>query len=230
MSTKSYYAGHQDQRFGHVTFSQHGEDLMLANMFNLMGIDRPSYIDLGAHHPTTISNTKLLYDRGSRGVNVEANPTLFGAFTQDRPEDVNICRAVVPKSWAMTSDIHPMYVFDKTSGRNTMLHLEAVGFSASSSIPIEGKMDVLCMTVDNLIDRYGAPDLFSCDVEGLDLEVLSEAAFKGKRAPKVIIVETRKHQETAMCAVMAREHNMWRFCRMGENMIFVHDEYIRYVR
>src|SRR5690606_9910227 len=75
-----YYSGHPDQHYGHITYSQHGEDLLILNLFDQLQIKNPSYLDLGAHHPTDISNTKLLYDRGSRGVNIEANRHLIEAF------------------------------------------------------------------------------------------------------------------------------------------------------
>ncbi len=68
---------HPDQRFGGVTHAQHGDDIIIRAVFDNLGIDNPSYLDIGAHHPTNISNTKLFYDAGSRGINVEANPNLF---------------------------------------------------------------------------------------------------------------------------------------------------------
>jgi hypothetical protein len=88
------YGGHRDQKWGPTSYAQHGDDFQILNLFNLLGIDRPTYIDLGAHHPETISNTKLLYDRGSRGINVEANPNLFKAFESQRLGD----GTVIPKS------------------------------------------------------------------------------------------------------------------------------------
>ena len=45
---------------------------------------------MGAHHPERISNTKLFYDSGSRGINVEANPELHKIFLEERPEDINL--------------------------------------------------------------------------------------------------------------------------------------------
>ncbi len=89
------YEGHPDQAFGHISYSQHGEDLFLLNIFRLIGIETPSYLDLGAHHPWHISNTALMYHRGSRGVNVEANPILFEAFLTERPLDKNVNMGVV---------------------------------------------------------------------------------------------------------------------------------------
>ena len=55
-----------DQRFGPQTYAQGGEDLVLLNIFARLGIARPTWLDIGAHHPWRISNTALLYARGWR--------------------------------------------------------------------------------------------------------------------------------------------------------------------
>ena len=77
-----------DQLYGSRTYAQHGDDLAILNIFDMIGITRPSYLDIGAHDPFKISNTALLYLRGSRGINVEANPRLIEAFRVQRPDDV----------------------------------------------------------------------------------------------------------------------------------------------
>ena len=79
----------------HRSYSQCGEDLIIAFLFRSLGIERPGYIDIGAHHPTYLSNTRLLYARGSRGINIEANPALIRRFRTQRPGDVNLNIGIV---------------------------------------------------------------------------------------------------------------------------------------
>ena len=67
-----------------VSYSQFGEDLAL---INLIGDRTGRYLDIGAHHPSRFSNTRLLYERGWSGVNVEANPELISAFEKARARD-----------------------------------------------------------------------------------------------------------------------------------------------
>ncbi len=86
---------HPHQWYGGRTYAQHGDDLAIINLFNCLRIQQPSWLDIGAHHPFHLSNTALLYQRGSRGINVEANPALMEAFKLHRPEDKNVCVAVV---------------------------------------------------------------------------------------------------------------------------------------
>ena len=79
----------------HRSYSQCGEDLILGFLVRSLGIERPSYIDIGAHDPTYLNNTKLLYQRGSRGINIEANPALIQRFKRQRPADINLNIGVV---------------------------------------------------------------------------------------------------------------------------------------
>ena len=72
------------------SYSQCGEDLLVQYIFNLRGIQKPSYIDIGANHPYFLSNTALFYEKGSRGINIEANPQLAENFKTHRPEDINL--------------------------------------------------------------------------------------------------------------------------------------------
>src|SRR5689334_18987985 len=66
--------------FGIHSYSQCGEDIIIDHVFRLRGIPSPSYIDIGANHPYFINNTAMFYERGCRGINIEANPQLLSAF------------------------------------------------------------------------------------------------------------------------------------------------------
>ena len=69
---------------------QHGEDLVL---WGLLGADAAApgfYVDVGAHDPAKYSNTKLFYDAGWRGLNVDPRPGMKAAFDAARPRDVNV--------------------------------------------------------------------------------------------------------------------------------------------
>jgi len=211
----SNYQGHRDQHFGHITYSQHGEDLMLCNIFKLLGIEKPSYLDVGAHHPESISNTKLLYDRGSRGVNVEANPHLIQAFLNQRPEDTNLSVGVHTESG---SAIFLMY--DNRSGRNTFSIDEAKRMQGVMQVQTAETLPVV--TLNQIVNTHCKgvfPDLLSMDIEGLDFEVLDHADFT-KNWPKVIVVETRR-DDTEKMQQMLELKGYALCCRMGENLIFV---------
>lgn len=214
------YQGHRDQKFGHISYSQHFEDGMLLNIFDLIGIVKPSYLDIGAHHPEIISNTKLLYDRGSRGVNVEANPNLISEFNRLRPEDKNLNIGV-----GVTSGESVFYMYSDTSGRNTFSFQETKTLEGVLEVRKTMKLPVL--TLNQIVTKYcdgKFPDLLSCDIEGFDYAVLSTTEF-GRVGPKVIIVETRRDEHNQMVHMLNRK-SYFLHCRMGENLIFVYMDYL----
>jgi FkbM family methyltransferase len=182
------YGGHPDQAFGPSTYAQHGDDLVLLNIFEAIGVDRPAYLDIGAHHPLNISNTALLYQRGCRGVNVEANPNLIGAFHAQRPEDLNLNCGVNDVSGKMT-----FYMIDKWSGRNSFDRQAVERFvEENPNFSITERISIPVVTVDELIAKHCQgrfPDLLSIDVEGLEGRILRSISYE-KWAPKVICAET----------------------------------------
>lgn len=211
---------HADQHFGCFTYAQQGEDLMILNMFKLIGILQPSYLDLGAHHPSIISNTKLLYERGSRGVNIEANANLLHAFNMERPHDKNVNLAVVPENTEIS--YQPFYMFSDTSGCNTLSPLEVK--HRKDVLDFQSAVMVPTRTIDQIVnDHCGGiyPDFLNCDIEGLDFDVLQSATFLGENHPDIICVEVRNHQGQSMHSMLQGKGFEYH-CRMGENMLFVH--------
>jgi hypothetical protein len=49
--------GDKSADFTKVSFSQIGEDLIVDFIFQVRGIQKPTYIDIGAFHPEFLSNT-----------------------------------------------------------------------------------------------------------------------------------------------------------------------------
>ena len=74
-----------------VSFSQYGEDVLL---HNLRPAHRGTYVDVGAFHPWTHSNTYKLYLRGWSGVTIEPNPDVAPLFRQVRPRDIHLVQGI----------------------------------------------------------------------------------------------------------------------------------------
>lgn len=183
------YTGHPDQAFGSITYSQHGEDLFVVTFFHLIGIRNPSYLDIGAHHPTNISNTALLYTRGSRGINIEANPNLMQKFYEFRPDDLNLNIGIADQNGFMT-----YYMIDDFSGRNTFDKKTADEFVQSHpEFSISATKEIPVMKLDDVVNKYCDgiyPDFLTIDVEGLDESILKASSISDKNGPKLICVET----------------------------------------
>lgn len=75
-----------------VSYSQLNEDNIIDWLTGHK--EKGTYIDIGAFDPDEISNTKLFYLRGWRGINVEPNEAGYKKFLERRPEDVNLNCAV----------------------------------------------------------------------------------------------------------------------------------------
>lgn len=177
----------REQAFGSTTYAQCGDDLYFANIFGLLKVDKPSYLDIGAHHPLDGSNTALLYQRGSRGVVVEANPDLIDNFRRERPNDTVLNVGVGPQPGTL-----PFYRIDTLSGRNTFSKTTAEEFVRKHpQFKINDVIQVEVATLNDIVQKYcdgKFPDLLSIDAEGMDFEILESADFSRSR-PKVICAE-----------------------------------------
>lgn len=171
----------------HHSFSQCGEDLIVQFLFDtLLGVSAPTYLDIGAHHPTYLSNTYLFYRRGCRGVLVEPDPALFRVIAAKRKRDVCL-NAGIGVGAAREADF---FVMSATT-LNTFVREEAERIAAAGRHRIEKVMRIPLRPVNELMAEHfrGAPDFVSLDVEGLDLEILSSMDFERFR-PRVFCVET----------------------------------------
>lgn len=207
---------HPHQWYGGRTYAQHGDDLALLNIFGCLRISKPSYLDIGAHHPFELSNTALLYARGSRGINVEANPALIPAFEKYRPEDKNVCVAVGPRSGSAK-----LNRINATSGCNSLLPIEGHG-------KLLDAVEVPVLTIGEIVSIYAGgcwPDLLSMDIEGMDLAVLYSADFRNS-GPKVICAEAVSSSGNISSELreMMPPRGYFLHSWAGSNMLFVRAE------
>lgn len=173
------------KKFQKISYSQSGEDVIIDYIFSLRRISKPTYLDLGANHPFNFNNTFLFYNRGSRGVNIDANPKSIKQFEYHRPFDVNINVGVGNRK-----DELDFYVFDYDP-LSTFSVFEAEKLQKSGSKLIE-KLKIEIKDVNTIISEYCKgiyPDLVSIDIEGLD-EIIIKALYFDNSKPKVLCVET----------------------------------------
>lgn len=180
---------------GKRSYSQYGEDIILLSVFNQLRITKPSYLDIGAHHPSILSNTCYFYENGCNGVNVEPDPYLFKRFKYKRKRDVNL-NVGIGFGKEETVDFYIM------SARvlNTFSKEEAERVQALGKYKIEKKIKVQLVNVNSILEKYfnkEAPDFISIDVEGLDLDILKSFDFNRFR-PKVFCIETSEYNEKQM--------------------------------
>jgi FkbM family methyltransferase len=182
----------QTKQLYKISYSQSGEDLIIRFIFEALGIEQPSYLDIGAHDPYYISNTALLYSNGSRGINVEPDPQLFSAFLEARPNDINLNIGI--STFPGEVNFYKM----STPTLNTLSKDEAERYRDESGYQIESVTKIRVDTIANILSRYcneKFPDLLSLDVEGLDLEIIKSLNYQNS-LPVVICVETISFSES----------------------------------
>jgi FkbM family methyltransferase len=174
------------------TFSQCGEDRILAFLFWQLAIPTPRYLDVGTWHPCVGNNTYLFYRAGARGVCVEPNPDLVPLIREKRPGDEVLNVGVSAEE---SGPCH-YYVFEDGS-HNTFDAELAAARARSGREPILKEMSVPVVSLESIITDY-FPDgleLLSLDTEGLDLALLKSLNYK-KYRPLAICAETVEFSET----------------------------------
>ncbi|MBQ7576901.1 MAG: FkbM family methyltransferase [Synergistaceae bacterium] len=196
------------QKDGHVincgaTYSQFGEDCIIRAIFECLGIEKPSYIDIGANDPFLRSNTALFYDQGSRGINIEPNPILFKRIESARKEDINIMAGI-----GESDSVMQFYLMDADT-LSTFSKQEAESYRDNHGFNIIGTINVNVITLKSIIDKYCAgvfPDFMSLDTEGLD-EIILRTLKDCPSLPKVICTETweygrKVHHIPEVCEIL----------------------------
>lgn len=183
---------------GARSYAQSGEDAIADFVFRALRVDRPTYLDIGAHHPRYLSNTCRFYERGCRGVNVEPDPDLFRAFAQQRPNDVNLNAGIGIGIGADAGGTSlPFYVLSERT-LNTFSRTEAERCVAGGSQRIEAVIEVPVYGINTICEQHFAgsgPDFLTVDVEGLDFEIVRSLDLDRFR-PALICVETLTYSES----------------------------------
>jgi len=70
-----------------TSYAQHGEDRWVLEQLSGLDLSAGIYVEVGAYHPSRMSNTYLLYRQGLSGVLVEPNPEMVRLLRRFRPRD-----------------------------------------------------------------------------------------------------------------------------------------------
>lgn len=169
----SYYSSH----------SQFGEDMLLRSIFS----DKADgfYIDIGSHHPIYYSNTYHFYQRGWRGLNIDAAPGSMKLFQHIRGRDINLEICI-----GLNKEEVTFFVFDKPA-LNTfdpdMAAKARINSKLLSSHLLQTKTLEQCL--EEHVPKGQEIDFLSIDIEGIDEVVLRSNNWK-RFSPKVIIFES----------------------------------------
>lgn len=211
-------------KYGKISYSQCGEDLIVDFIFKIRGISLPSYMDIGAHQPYYINNTYLFYSRGATGINIEPDPTLFKDFITERPKDINLNIGIGAQSAKQE-----FYIMS-SSTLNTFSKKEAEALEKNGQAKITNTTMIQLEPVSTIINQHwnnSFPDFLSIDVEGLETDILESIDFKAS-APKVICVETFEYssgKNKTELMELIKDNNYDFHSTTAINSIFIHKDF-----
>ena len=178
------------------SYSQCGEDVLLWRA--LEDVSNGFYIDIGAFDPDEDSVTRIFYEAGWSGINLEPNPRKLSRFVQKRSRDVNLGIAA--------------------SDRDALLDLNLVGETGLTTLVTDiaerhqrhgwqvEKIKVRARPLEAIWDEHvpvGQDVHFlKIDVEGAEDAVIRGANWSRHR-PWIIVVEALEPHSTV------KSHQAW---------------------
>ena len=164
-----------------ISHAQNFEDIML---WRALGhIKHGFYIDVGACHPTVDSVTKLFYDKGWNGINIEPDRQWYSYFKEHRSRDINLDCAIGEQKGEQN------FYSSSTRGWSTLSQdVTQNRGELATHIPYKVAIQRLSDIIDEL--AFGRDIHFlKIDVEGTEYSVLQSIDLK-KHRPWIVIVET----------------------------------------
>jgi FkbM family methyltransferase len=167
------------------SWSQHGEDAILCRELADV-IQSGYYLDIGANHPTKISNTFRLYAMGMRGIVVEPDPTLCSLHAKYRDGDIQLCAASADRDGLALFyrlSYHAVSTFSREACEQSIRN--GCKLISRSLVPVFTLRTILN---DCRIDERPVFALLSVDTESFDEVVLRSNDWTTHR-PRVVIFE-----------------------------------------
>ena len=163
-----------------TVYAQNFEDVYL---WRALGhIEHGRYVDVGAHDPDDDSVTRLFYEKGWRGINIEPVPTMVERLVARRPEDIVVRAACGEHEGEMT-----LYEVVGT-GLSTLDadHAEEIRKLGRTVIAHQTPL----VTLNRLFEEHGGDPVhfLKIDVEGAERSVLAGCDFSRWR-PWVLVIE-----------------------------------------
>ncbi|MDZ7744499.1 MAG: FkbM family methyltransferase [Candidatus Saccharibacteria bacterium] len=167
-----------------IYYGQNREDLILSAFFP----DEKDgfYVDVGAHHPVKDSVTKLFYDKGWTGINIEPQPKQHKLLKQKRPRDINLQIGISDKPGKLQLRSYAMDGFSTFSDSIKKEHKQGKIEGTKKYRDYEVEVD----TLGNVFKKHGVKKIsfLKVDVEGLEYEVLAGNNWN-KFRPEVLCIE-----------------------------------------
>ena len=191
-----------------LSFSQFGEDLLLEHLLPPKGF----YVDVGAYHPVTFSNTWLFSRNGWRGIVVEPNAGMARLHRRRRPWDIVVESAVGRGEGTVRYFHHP-----QANNNRILRPKERPGSEAKVT---RVRVTTLGKILQEFLPQGQSVDLLCVDCEGMDAEVLRGNDWRLAK-PRVICVEGKDDAEQKMLTRLLAPRGYRFQARAGYSLIYV---------
>lgn len=170
-----------------VSYAQNFEDVMLWRA--LKTVEGGFYIDVGAWSPSIDSVTKLFYDSGWCGINIEPNPEFAAELKNERPRDTNLQLAAGSRRERRILNIMP------ASGLSSLERPLSGLTSALDVKHVETEVRPLADIWDEFVPSRQEVHFLKIDVECHEGEVLKGCNW-AKHRPWIVVVEATAPNST----------------------------------
>ena len=156
------------------------EDVILNHV--LHDVSNIFYIDVGSNDPVAYSVTKLFYDKGGSGINIDPQPVMIKISEHERPRDINLCVGVGRRFTKQT-----LYIQGDVLGGLSTLDKNNVIDDDYEEIEIDiWPLKAIC---DKYMPRDKEIHFLKIDVEGGEKDVILGADFN-KYRPWIVLIES----------------------------------------
>lgn len=168
-----------------ITYAQDQEDIILAEI--LKDVNKGFYIDVGANSPDAISVTKLFYEQGWHGINIEPLPDMWWQLCDKRTRDTNLNIGVGNKHEIMTM---------RVCNWGSTFSEQVIADQHYENCPT---LQVEIFTMTEVLNEYKPQDIHFCkiDVEGFERQVLE--GWDWNYRPWVFCMESTKPNTNIPC-------------------------------
>ena len=195
-------------------YSQNNEEQIILDHFG--PVFKGTCLDLGANDGVTLSNTRACIERGWKGVMVDASTEMCDKLRRFDVEVHNV-------AMGNTDGFLTFYESGEHLGKgdrslvSTIVPAEMDRWANETFTPVT----VECVTFKTLLSRsaFKTFDLISIDIEGMDLDVLTQMDLTALGCKMLCVEFNGKDQPDFdwYCAV----HGMKLYAKNAENLIYV---------
>ena len=173
------------------SYAQIGDDKIAIDLLKEKVLDRPIfYIDVGANHPSRLSNTYRMYREGAAGVTIDPNDELMRLHQLIRPRDIQLSIGC-----GRNAELLKFY-YSTTPVLSSFSESQVDNVWHSSYLPVF-TLDKICSDL-----KIATVDFLSIDVEGLDIEVLEGASETLLKTYLICIEANSEESERAIISYM----------------------------